>query len=60
MQDNRVRMKEEDKEMFEGYIEHVLTVGHGYVLVNVADHKIVSQKHEAGWELRNTNGVKKG
>ena len=57
--DNRVRMTEEDKDRLVAAVEHVLTIGHGEIIVKVANHKVISEHHDAGWELR-TNGVKKG
>lgn len=57
--DERVKMSEEEIKSMVAIVEHVLTVGHGQIVTNVADHKIISQKHEAQWELRNNGGKKK-
>ncbi len=56
--DNRVKMTVEEIEQLKSTIEHVMTVGHGEIIIKVADHKLVHCKADAQFEF--SNGVKKG
>lgn len=58
MVDNSAKMTGEEIKNLVAVIEHVMAVGHGEVVIKVADGKIVFQHHEAQWELR--HGEKKG
>lgn len=59
MPENRGKMTEMEIKNLVDMIEHVMGVGHGEVVIKIADGKIISVHHEAQWELRH-NGEKKG
>lgn len=52
-----VKLTVEDKERLIAFAEHVLTIGHGEVIMKAANHKVVCINESAQWELR--NGEKK-
>lgn len=57
MIDNRDKITEEDKERLLMEIEHVMTVGHGEIVIKIADHKLMFCKADAQFEFH-TNGKK--